>query len=502
MRVERFLAQSAQRFPSKTALIAGAVRLTYAELDAQTNALAAALQRLGVKRNDRVLVFMDNAAEAALAIFAVLKAGATFSPINASTKADKLAYVVGNCRPVAILTQKKLAPVALAAIDDRKVAVLVANTPEWDAALAETTPLAPHGGIDVDLGMLIYTSGSTGRPKGVMMTHRNIDAASDSIITYLETTTDDIILNVAPLAFDYGLYQLLMAVRMGATLVLEKSFAFPAAIFETMRREKVTGFPLVPTMAAMILQMRDLTPGELPDLRFITNTAAALPEEHIHKLRGLFPGATLFSMYGLTECKRCTYLPPSQLDKRAGSVGIAIPNTEAYVAGDDGEPVGNGVIGELVIRGPHVMQGYWENPVATAERIRPGRNAWEKVLFTGDLFYADGEGYLYFVGRKDDIIKTRGEKVAPKEVEAALYAHPGVSEAVVVGIPDAVLGQAVKAIVVLADPDVTEGELVRHCAKLLEDFMVPKSIDFRTSLPKTDTGKVSRRLAAESLELI
>ena len=502
MRVENFLRQSAQRFPQKTVLIAGTVRLSYAEFDAKTDALAAALQRLGVKRNDRVLVFMDNAAEAALSIFAVLKAGATFSPINASTKADKLAYIVDNCRPTAILTQKKLAAVTATALGDVDVAVLVANTAEWDAALAETPWTAPNRGIDTDLAMLIYTSGSTGRPKGVMMTHRNIDAASESITTYLENTADDIILNVAPLAFDYGLYQLLMAVRMGATLVLEKSFAFPAAIFETMRREKVTGFPLVPTMAAMILQMRDLEPGALPDLRYITNTAAALPEEHIQRLRAIFPGATLYSMYGLTECKRCTYLPPAQLDTRAGSVGIAIPNTEAYVADDAGEPVANGVIGELVIRGPHVMQGYWENPKATAERLRPGRNAWERVLFTGDLFYADAEGFLYFVGRKDDIIKTRGEKVAPKEVETALYAHPGIAEAVVVGVPDPVLGQAVKAIVVLADPALTEGEIVRHCAKLLEDFMVPKSVEFRTDLPKTDTGKVSRRLAAESLELI
>jgi long-chain acyl-CoA synthetase len=500
MRVERFLSQSAQRFPSKTALIAGQVRLSYADLDAQTTALAAALQQRGIGRNDRVLVFMDNAAEAPLAIFAVLKAGATFSPINASTKADKLAYIIDNCRPAAILTQKKLAPVADAAVAGRDVPVLIAGTSGWNAALAVTTPVAPHGGIDVDLAMLIYTSGSTGRPKGVMMTHRNIDAASDSITTYLENTSDDIILNVAPLAFDYGLYQLLMAVRMGATLVLEKSFAFPAAVFETMRREQVTGFPLVPTMAAMILQMRDVEALAVPSLRYITNTAAALPEEHIHRLRAMFPGASLYSMYGLTECKRCTYLPPSQLDRRAGSVGIAIPNTEAYVADDAGEPVASGVIGELVIRGPHVMQGYWENPTATAERIRPGRNAWEKVLFTGDLFYADGEGYLYFVGRKDDIIKTRGEKVAPKEVEAVLHAHPGVAEAVVVGVPDAILGQAVKAIVVLSDPAVSEGELVRHCAKLLEDFMVPRSIEFRASLPKTDTGKVSRRLAAQSLE--
>jgi len=501
MRVEDFLNASAARVPDKTALVAGPTRLSYADLAAQSGALAAALQRLGVARDDRVLVFMDNAAEAALAIFAVLAAGATFSPINASTKADKLAYIVGNCRPRAILTQKKLAATATEAIAGTDIALLVAGTPEWDAALAETAPVAPHGGIDSDLAMLIYTSGSTGRPKGVMMTHRNIDAASASITTYLENTPDDIILNVAPLAFDYGLYQLLMAVRLGATLVLEKSFAFPAAIFETMRREKVTGFPLVPTMAAMILQMRDLVPGALPDLCYITNTAAALPEEHIHRLRALFPGARLYSMYGLTECKRCTWLPPAELDRRAGSVGIAIPNTEAYVAADDGTPVAPGVIGELVIRGPHVMQGYWENPAATAERLRPGRHAWEKVLFTGDLFYADAEGFLYFVGRKDDIIKTRGEKVAPKEVEAALHAHPGIAEAVVVGVPDPVLGQAVKAIVVRADTALTEAEIIRHCARSLEDFMVPKSIEFRTSLPKTDTGKVSRRLAAESLEL-
>ncbi|MEO6013989.1 MAG: AMP-binding protein [Devosia sp.] len=501
MRVETFLQQSADRVPDKTALVVGATRLSYAEFDAQTTRLAAHLQRLGVKPGDRVLVFMDNAAEAALSIFAALKAGALFSPINASTKTDKLDFIIGNCRPTTILTQRKLTPVATTAIGDRIVALLVAGTPEWDLALAETTPLVPHGGIDIDLAMLIYTSGSTGRPKGVMMTHRNIDAASLSIITYLETTTDDIILSVAPLAFDYGLYQLLMAVRLGATLVLEKSFAFPAAVFETMRRERVTGFPLVPTMAAMILQMRDLATLDVPTLRYITNTAAALPVEHIKRVRDLFPNAALYSMYGLTECKRCTYLPPAQLETRAGSVGIAIPNTEAYVAADDGEPVAAGVIGELVIRGPHIMQGYWENPIATAERLRPGRNPWDKVLYTGDLFYADAEGFLFFVGRKDDIIKTRGEKVAPKEVEAVLYAMPGIAEAVVVGVPDPVLGQAVKAIVVRSNPELTEGEIIRAAAKALEDFMVPKSVEFRDALPKTDTGKVSRRLAAESLEL-
>ena len=419
MRVEDFLRQNAQRFPDKTALVAGAARLTYAQFDAQSDRLAAHLQQLGVKRNDRVLVFMENTAEAAVAIYAVLKAGATFSPINPSTKADKLAYIVGNCRPVAILTQTRLCAVAREAIADRDIALLGVGTPKWDAALGEPADIAPHHGIDIDLAMLVYTSGSTGRPKGVMMTHRNVDAASHSITTYLENTADDVILCVSPLAFDYGLYQLIMAVRMGATLVLERSFAFPAAIFETMRRERVTGLPLVPTMAAMILQMKGVN-LDLPDLRYITNTAAALPVEHILRLRATFPGATLFSMYGLTECKRCTYLPPAQLDRRPDSVGVAIPNTEAYVADDDGEPVANGVI---------------------------------------------------------------------------------VSEVVVVGIPDPVLGKAIKALVVRSDPALTDSDILRACHKALEDFMVPRSVEFRDSLPKTDTGKVSRRLAAESLEL-
>jgi acyl-CoA synthetase (AMP-forming)/AMP-acid ligase II len=205
-------------------------------------------------------------------------------------------------------------------------------------------------------------------------------------------------------------------------------------------------------------------------------------------------------MYGLTECKRCTYLPPEQLDVRPDSVGIAIPNTEAFVVDDEGQKVPAGTVGELVIRGPHVMQGYWEDEAATRRALRPGLYPWENVLHTGDLFRADDEGYLYFVGRKDDIIKTRGEKVAPKEVEAVLHGCPGVAAAVVVGVHDPLLGQAIHALVVTEDDTLTEQIIIRHCATHLEDYMVPKSVIFRADLPKTDTGKVSRRLAAEILE--
>ena len=346
--------------------------------------------------------------------------------------------------------------------------------------------------------MIVYTSGSTGFPKGVMMTHGNIVAAASSITTYLESRPDDVVLSVLPMAFDYGLYQALMCAKVGATLVLEKSFTYPAVVLELLRKEQVTGLPLVPTLAAMLLQMKQLDAGAFPALRYLTNTAAALPRAHILRLRELFPAAKLYSMYGVTECKRCTYLPPEQLDARPDSVGIPIPGTEAWIVDEAGARVAPGTVGELVIRGPHVMKGYWENEEATRHALRAGPYAWERVLHTGDLFRADEEGYFYFVARKDDIIKTRGEKVSPREVENCLYELAGVREAAVIGVPDALLGNAIKA-VIAADPEsgLTAREVVRHCAARLEDFMVPKHVEFRAELPKSENGKIARRRIAE-----
>ncbi|RCS22867.1 AMP-dependent synthetase [Phyllobacterium salinisoli] len=510
MRIEEFLRISASLHGAKPALISGSRRLTYSEFSALSDRLAAALAAQGVCRNDRVLVFMDNCWEAAVSIFAVLKAGAIFSPVNASTKAEKLAYIIDNCQAAAVLTQAKLMPAASQARALCGQPFILISTegpggalPEGAVSFTQCLEDKPvpvrHGGVDMDLAMLIYTSGSTGSPKGVMMAHRNVEAAASSITTYLRNTPDDIILNVLPLAFNYGLSQLFAAVKLGATLVIEKSFAFPQAIFELIRKEQVTGLPLVPTMAAMIMQMRDLEPGFLPSLRYITNAAAALPHPHIARLRELCPGAELYSMYGLTECMRCTYLPPEEIGRRPDSVGVAIPNTEAFVVDEKGQPVPPGTVGELVIRGPHVMQGYWRNEDATASMLRPGFNPWEKMLYTGDLFRRDAEGFLYFVARKDDIIKTRGEKVAPREVEAVLHAHPAISDAVVAGVADPVLDRVIAAMVVSTDPALTEREVIRYCAGQLEDFMVPKMVKFVSELPRTDSGKVSRRLAAEHM---
>jgi len=513
MRVEHFLEISARRLPEKVALIEGKTRLTYRALDDAATGLAAMLEARGVVRGDRVVIFTDNCWEAVVGLFGSMKAGGVFCMVNPSTKADKFGFIVNDCRPAAVITQARLLPVAREAMSSAPCISTVIVASECDdinapceLGFAETIafnePRTSFPGIECDLAMLVYTSGSTGFPKGVMMTHQNVVAVATSITTYLENTEDDIILNVLPISFGYGLYQVLTAVRLGGTVVLEKSFAFPQVVLNLIREEEVTGFALVPTIAALILQMRDLQPEMFPNLRYITNAAAALSPAHILRLQELFPTTSLYSMYGQTECTRCSYLPPSELSSRPSSVGIAIPGTEAYVVDEDGSKVAPNVTGELVIRGPHVMKGYWQNPEATSRALRSGPYPWEKVLYTGDLFYADAEGFLYFVGRKDDIIKTRGEKVSPKEIENVLYMLEGVREAVVIGVPNPVLGAALKAVVALAPyVDLTARDVIRHCAQHLEDFMVPKFVEFRSVLPKTDSGKISRRETARLMEI-
>jgi long-chain acyl-CoA synthetase len=488
VRVESFLLESARRFPDKTALVAGPERLSYAELARRAAAFAGSLRKHGLARGERVVIFLHNSPEAIVAVFGTLMAGGVFSVINPGTKADKLAYIVNHCAAKVLVTEPRLAEVAKAARERTPAVAAMLVTP-FDYADA---PPAEAPGIDLDLAMIVYTSGSTGFPKGVTMTHANIVAAATSITTYLESAPSDIVLSVLPLAFDYGLYQAFMCAKVGATLVLEKSFTYPAVVLEKLKSERATGFPLVPTLAAMLLQMKHLEPGMFPDLRYITNTAAALPKAHIERLRGLFPGAKLYSMYGLTECKRCTYLPPEQLDLRPESVGIAIPGTEAYVVNEQGERAAPGEVGELVIRGAHVMKGYWADEEATARVLKSGPYPWEKVLYTGDLFRTDEAGFLYFVSRKDDIIKTRGEKVSPREVENVIYELAGVREVCVIGVPDPILGQAIKAIVA-ADDGVGERDIIRHCAGRLEEFMVPKHVEFRGQLPKSENGKIARK---------
>lgn len=497
MLVHEFLTRSAARFPQKVALVCDGRRLTYAELDEMTDRLGNALVQGGVGRGDRVALHLPNSVEAVIGIFAALKAGGTFVCINASSKAEKLAYILNDCRAKALLMQERTGGWDAAPSLSLRILCGAQETPadprlrRFEEVLAEApaTP-PPLRNIDLDLACLVYTSGSTGEPKGVMCDHGNVDFASTAIMTYLENRAEDVILSALPLSFDYGLYQLLMAFKMGGTLVLERSFMYPTVILQQIQEEHPTGFPGVPTIFAMLVQ-KDLRAYDTSSLRYLTNTAASLPPSRILELQAAFPGVALYSMYGLTETKRTLYLPPEQLAIRPGSVGIPIPGTEAWIEDESGRRLGPGETGELVVRGRHVMRGYWEAPEATAHRFRPGPIPGERLCYSGDLFRQDAEGYFYFLSRKDDIIKSRGEKVAPKEVENVLHMLPGVM-AVVVGVPDPTAGEVVKAFVVANGAPLTEAQVIAHCRAHLEEFMVPKYVEFRADLPMTSSGKISR----------
>lgn len=508
--VQDFLEKKGHRLNGKTALVCGPLRYSYGQLDEWTNRVARELIDLGVNRGDRICICLQNTIEAVVAIFATLKAGAVFVPIHPSTKKSKLEYIINNCEATVLFTDTSSYPLAKLADVTAKIpslmVVILCGKDNENESLGDSRIKCFHGfGVDQasnplprvnqvsDLACLIYTSGSTGEPKGVMSTHGNVVFAASSIATYLDNRESDIVLCVLPLSFDYGLYQLLMTFLFGGTLVLEKSFTFPASVLKIVEKEKVTGFPGVPTVFSMLLKL-DLSKFDLSSIRYLTNTAAALPSSHIETMIDRFPGVQIHSMYGLTETKRTLQLPPPYLRIRPDSVGIPIPGTQAWLEDSSGNRLPNGGTGELVVRGPHVMQGYWGAPELSSKRFKIGSNPAENLCYTGDLFRTDEDGFFYFIGRQDDIIKSRGEKVAPKEVENVIYGLPGVEEVAVVGVPDPILGQAVKAFVTLSDASLCDRTILMHCKKNLEEIMVPKYIEIRDSLPRTSSGKLDKKV--------
>lgn len=487
------LRTSAQARPQHTAIVAGAQRLTYRELDERVERLARQLRALGVARGDRVAVVMRSGAEAAVAIYAAMRASAAFVPLNHTASRDKLRHLLGHCEAVVAICDAGVADRVRSAGDeiDAGLHILVGGEPPPVGAAGSDEPFADV--LSVDLSSIIYTSGSTGTPKGAVFLQRNMHFVAGSIIEYLGLHGDDRILCVLPLSHTYGLYQLIMSVRVGATLVLENGMTFPGQIVNALERERITVLPGVPTVWHVLVSLRGLAARGLPHLRVLTNAGAALSAARVDDVRRTFPHAELFSMYGQTECKRVCYLPPEQIAARPDSVGFPIPGTEAWIENERGEVVEAGETGELMIRGDHVMQGYWRDPEGTARKLDPGGFPGDRVLRSGDLFRRDEDGYLYFVSRTDDIITSRGEKVAPGEVERALYAMSGVREAAVVGAQDDRLGEAVIAHVSLvAGSGLDAKELRRRCAETLEDFMVPKQVIIHSELPKTDNGKLDR----------
>jgi amino acid adenylation domain-containing protein len=510
------------------AVIAEERTLTYGELAAAARSLAVWFRSRGLSRGDRVAVYVGNYVETAIAIYGALAAGCAFVTIHCQTKQQKLAQILADCEPAAIVLAPELAETVAAAsggcasvrtalitggdkdeMTSRGVSALSAaglpaagftraggSGPELQtvrsASAAASGPEEPV--IPLDLAALIYTSGSTGEPKGAMMTHQAMVFAALSIIEYLGMQPDDRIINFLPLSFDYGLYQLLMTVTLGATLVLQESASYPGRIINAVRTHSVTVFPGVPTVFAVLVSMFKRSGLSLPEVRTVTNTAAALSDALLPDLRRIFPNARIFKMYGLTECKRVSYLDPALLEDKPGSVGKAIPGTEVFLRAPDGKDVAPGELGILHVRGTHVMLGYWNRPDETAQMLLPGRYPGERILRTGDWFRMDAEGFLYFYGRSDDIIKSRGEKVSPAEVEEAIRSMEGVEDTAVVGIPDEVVGEAIAAYVVKRPGvEISERAVRSHCAGLLEEFKIPRTVYFTHALPKTASGKVKKQ---------
>ena len=508
---------AARSRPTRKAVVDWRASLEYAGLAVEANRLARALQARGLASGDRVVMQVTNSVEAAITTWAVLASGGVLVPLHAVQRGEALLPVLRDCTPRwAVLgaeQQGTLAQLAMASPDLQGAFCWAGTRPS--AATVEDPRLerwAQDGGADAcstahsertsqhevprddSLAAILYTSGSTGEPKGVMLTHGNMCAAVRAVNAYLRLDDGDVIYSPLPLSSSYGLYQLLLGLAIGATVVLDRSFTFPAKSLELMARERATVLAGVPTMYAWLARSTILDRYDLSRLRIMTSAAAALPAAHAQRVRERLPGARLYVMYGQTECKRISYLEPDEFPRRPGSVGRGMPFQDLAVVDEQGRRVAAGETGELVVTGPHVMLGYWGRPQETARKLRPIQDDPRRWLHTEDLFRIDADGYLYFVGRRDEVFKVGGHKVSPAEIEEVLVRIPGVLEAAVVGVPDPEWGSVVNAFLVPADEGAPSVDaILRECARHLRPFMVPKAVEFLAQLPKTESGKVRKR---------
>jgi long-chain acyl-CoA synthetase len=500
MTIGEYLTQSVREFPDKEALVCGTRRLTYREIGDLVHGTSNFFNAQGLQVGDRVAVCLDNSPEMVFSIFGILQAGGTMVLITPGTPTERMGYILRNCEPrFMIAPALRLGQIKEAAKDcpAPPITILVGEqeTPEHGFRFEDACQ-APEGAVrnsvsDEDVAAIIYTSGSTGKPKGVTLTHHNFDIVTDAVIEYLEHTPDDVILDFLPLSIGYGLLQLLVTYRAGGSLVLEKGFGYPYEIIKRLKEEHVTGFAGVPTVYSIITHL-SLENESFPVLRYITNAAAAMPGVFLPRLRKIFPATKIYLMHGLTECLRTTYLPPHEVDTTPSSVGSGMKYVELWIEDPEGNRLPAGQVGEMVVRGPNIMKGYWNDPEGTAKAVRIGPDG-RKILRTGDLFMMDERGYFHFVGRTDDIIKSRGRKVSPLEIEETIYRCEDVLEVRAIGIPDTLLGHAIKAEIVLKRGSPITIEYIKaHCQKHLEDFQIPHIIEFVPSLPKSAGGKIRR----------
>jgi len=517
---------TAQRTPQAMALTSsGASHLRYAELSANVNQFAAGLMGLGLARGERVAIYLEKRFETVIASFGAPAAGAVFVPVNPLLKPEQVAFILRDCNVRVLVTSpERLALMQAALADCHDLRHLVVTDASADSAAPESALLGPvalttwrdllstpprlgHRVIDTDMVAILYTSGSTGRPKGVVLSHRNMVAGAKSVASYLENNAQDTLLAALPLSFDAGFSQLTTAFHAGARVVL-LNYLMPRDVLKAMAREGVTGLTAVPPLYIQLAQLE--WPAAINDkLRYFANTGGRMPRETLNVLRQRAPQAKPFLMYGLTEAFRSTYLPPDEVDRRPDSIGKAIPNAEILVLRDDGSPCSPEEPGELVHRGALVGLGYWNDAEKTAERYKllaadapgrqPGLQLPEYAVFSGDTVRMDAQGFLYFIGRRDEMMKTSGYRVSPTEVEEILYATHLVGECIAFGVDHPSLGHAIHVIATQADGTGATclNDLISECRSRMPAYMVPTGIELVLGpLPRNPNGKIDRKLLA------
>ncbi len=507
--VQDLLRNAVERDPQQVAIIDGGIRHTYEELARCSDALCAALLDEGVQKGDRVGIYMEKSWEAVVAMLAASQAGAAFVNINPLLKPNQVDYILRDCDVrVMVGDSDKLASLEP---DTVRAAFYKGSAPPDGGVVGSLLNMAevlrrdggrrtPRLVQEIDLGTILYTSGSTGLPKGVAFSQRNLVVGAQIVSTYLENTKEDRILAALPFSFDYGLNQLTTSLRVGATLIIQNS-RLPGDLLKGLRRYEATGLAGVPPLWALLLRnARSLEEQPLTHLRYITNSGGRIPQANLDDLRRLLTSTKIYLMYGLTEAFRSTYLPPEELDRGTECIGKPIPNTEILVI-KDGRECAPGEVGELVHRGPTVAQGYWGQEEATRKAYRPNPVAppqllnGERVVYSGDLVRRDEEGFLYFVGREDAMIKSQGYRMSPEEIENVLISSGLVREASAFGVPDPDLGHRVVAVVSLKNgcgEDAVES-ITEYVMKNAPPYMVPKEILVWEDLPKTASGKIDRK---------
>jgi acyl-CoA synthetase (AMP-forming)/AMP-acid ligase II len=494
--VVSLFAQMAAGSPTAEAVVHGARRVTYEDLWRGACAVSGFLRTNGVRPGHRVAVILENSPEYIAAYYGALTAGAMAVGLNHAARARELTRWVEHCDAGCLIVDarhpdfRELVEHAAA-----RLVVVVGEAQggtSWESVL-QSTPGEPSPVAEGTPAAIIYTSGTTGRPKGVTLTHGNLAANARAIVEYLGLSSADRVVNVLPFSYSYGSSVLHTHLTTGATLILENSLVYPSRVLSRIAEERATGFPGVPSTFALLLQSSDLARTDLSSLRYVTQAGGAMPRANIARLCGALPGTRIFIMYGQTEATaRLCYLPPELLNEKIGSVGIPVAGMEVQVLKDDGTVATAHEIGEVRVRGTSVMLGYFNDPGATAAVLREG---W---LYTGDLGYRDADGFLYLQGRRSDMIKSGAHRISPADIEDVIATLPEVEEAAVIGVPDEMLGEAIKAIVRVRPGATLEAMAVqRHCHEQLPRYKVPRIVEFVDALPRTSSGKIMRyRLAA------